>query len=207
MATEDIELTWRLLLAGWETVYEPHTLVGMQVPRSLGALWAQRTRWARGQGEVIHAHLREVVRWRNRRMWMLTMEALASLIWIIALVASLVIAALGIAVGGERVFGFALAWGIAISLVATLQLLVALWLERGYDPTALRALLLGALPPPYLAALARVEPTPISATSRNLTSSGSRRSSRNSDASSTRSSWSRPPGSYWTPNGTTVARR
>ena len=52
MATEDIELTWRLLLAGWETVYEPRALVGMQVPRSLGALWAQRTRWARGQGEV-----------------------------------------------------------------------------------------------------------------------------------------------------------
>ena len=52
MATEDIELTWRLLLAGWQTVYEPRALVGMQVPSSLPALWAQRKRWARGQGEV-----------------------------------------------------------------------------------------------------------------------------------------------------------
>ena len=58
MATEDIELTWRLLLAGWQTAYEPHALVGMQVPSTLGALWAQRKRWARGQGEVLHAHLR-----------------------------------------------------------------------------------------------------------------------------------------------------
>ncbi len=33
MATEDIDLTWRLVLAGWETVYEPHALVGMQVLR------------------------------------------------------------------------------------------------------------------------------------------------------------------------------
>src|SRR3954449_5948773 len=70
MATEDIELTWRLLIAGWQTAYEPRALVGMQVPSSLHALWAQRQRWARGQGEVLHVHLAEVSRWRNRRMWL-----------------------------------------------------------------------------------------------------------------------------------------
>ena len=31
---------------------------------------------------------------------------------------------------------------------STAQLVVALWLQHGYDPTALRALLLGALYPP-----------------------------------------------------------
>ena len=35
MATEDIDLTWKLVLAGWETLYEPHALVGMQVPATL----------------------------------------------------------------------------------------------------------------------------------------------------------------------------
>jgi GT2 family glycosyltransferase len=57
MATEDIDLTWRLLLAGWHTAYEPAALVGMQVSSTLRALWAQRKRWARGQGEVLHVHL------------------------------------------------------------------------------------------------------------------------------------------------------
>jgi poly-beta-1,6-N-acetyl-D-glucosamine synthase len=149
MATEDIELTWRLLLAGWQTVYEPRALVGMQVPPSLPALWAQRKRWARGQGEVIRVHFREVFHWRNRRMWMLVLESLISLIWIVTLVASLIIASLGVSPGaGEDVFGFALAWGVAIATVATAQLIVALWLQHGYDPSALRALLLGALYPP-----------------------------------------------------------
>ena len=32
MSTEDIDLTWRLLMAGWHTAYEPYALVGMQVP-------------------------------------------------------------------------------------------------------------------------------------------------------------------------------
>ena len=110
MAAEDIDLSWRLLLAGWETVYEPRALVGMQVPSTLRALWAQRKRWARGQGEVLHAHLGEVSRWRNHRMWLLSLESLASLIWVTALAASLVIAAMGAAIGGEHVFEFAFAW-------------------------------------------------------------------------------------------------
>lgn len=149
MATEDIDLTWKLLLAGWETVYEPHALIGMQVPSTLRALWAQRTRWARGQGEVMHTHLREVSRWRHHRMWLLALESLASLIWIVALATSLIIAALGTALGGEDLFGFALAWGTAIAAVATFQLIVALSLERPYDPTTLRTFLLAA---PYLLA-------------------------------------------------------
>ena len=89
MATEDIDLTWRLLLAGWETVYEPHALVGMQVPSTLPALWAQRKRWARGQGEILHVRFGEASRWRNHRMWLLSFEALASLLWVVALSASL----------------------------------------------------------------------------------------------------------------------
>ena len=59
MSTEDIDLSWRLLLAGWHTSYEPGALVGMEVPSDMRALWAQRRRWARGQGEVC-TPLREV---------------------------------------------------------------------------------------------------------------------------------------------------
>ena len=86
MATEDIDLSWKLLLAGWHTVYEPRALVGMQVPTSLRALWAQRTRWARGQGEVLHVHFSHVHRLANHRLWLLSLDSLASLLWVVALV-------------------------------------------------------------------------------------------------------------------------
>jgi biofilm PGA synthesis N-glycosyltransferase PgaC len=148
MATEDIDLTWKLLLAGWHTAHEPRALVGMQVPSTLGALWAQRKRWARGQGEVLHTHLRSVNRWRNRRLWLLSIESLASLLWVVMLALSLLFVALTLALGGTlTLFGFGLAWGIAISVVATLQLTVALWLDFAYDRWALRSLLLGPLYP------------------------------------------------------------
>ena len=148
MATEDIDLTWRLLLAGWHTSYEPRALVGMQVPSTVKALWAQRKRWARGQGEVLHVHLKEVSRWRNHRMWLLSIESLASLIWMMALVASLVMVVLSLLLaelGG--LFGWGLAWGVAIAVVATVQLGIALGIEYAYDPRGLRAFLLGPLYP------------------------------------------------------------
>jgi biofilm PGA synthesis N-glycosyltransferase PgaC len=148
MATEDIDLTWKLLLRGWQTVYEPRALVGMQVPSSLKALWAQRKRWARGQGEVLHVHFREVSRFRNHRMWLLSIESLASLFWVLALVVTLVLGVLSLVLGAEEsIFGLGLAWGIAISVIATVQVIVALILDRGYDPGAYRAFLIGSLYP------------------------------------------------------------
>jgi poly-beta-1,6-N-acetyl-D-glucosamine synthase len=148
MATEDIDLSWRLLAAGWETTYEPRALVGMEVPSSLGALWAQRKRWARGQGEVLHRHLGAVFRLRNHRMWLVATESLASLIWVTAVALSFVLAVLNV-VFGHRLgfFGFGLAWGVAISIVATVQLLVAIALRYHYDHWDPRSLLVGALYP------------------------------------------------------------
>jgi biofilm PGA synthesis N-glycosyltransferase PgaC len=84
MATEDIDLTWRLLIAGWHTSFEPAALIGMQVPAHLSALWGQRRRWARGQGEVLHEHFGAVLRWRQRGMWLIAFESIASLLWVVA---------------------------------------------------------------------------------------------------------------------------
>jgi poly-beta-1,6-N-acetyl-D-glucosamine synthase len=146
MATEDIELTWKLLLAGWQTAYEPHALVGMQVPVTLGALWAQRKRWARGQGEVLRTHLTSVAQWRNHRLWLLTAESVASLLWVLALVAALIIAVVSLP-EGHALLGFTIAWGIAIAVLATVQVTVALWLETEYDPRGWRAFLVAPIYP------------------------------------------------------------
>ena len=143
MSTEDIDLTWRLLMAGWHTAYEPQALVGMQVPSTLRALWAQRTRWARGQGEILHKHARAIASWRNRRMWLVTAESFASLLWVTALALALVLSVLS--TDGLGPFGYGMAWGIAIAVVATLQLVVALALGYPYDHFDLRAFVIAPL--------------------------------------------------------------
>jgi poly-beta-1,6-N-acetyl-D-glucosamine synthase len=148
MATEDIDLTWRLLLSGWHTVYEPGALIGMQVPTRLKALWAQRRRWARGQGEVLHQHLGSLVRWSHRGMWLIALESVASLLWIVAWALALLFAAIALFVPTwHTIFGFAIAWGVAIAVVCVLQLAFALTIDSRYDKRALRAFLLGRLYP------------------------------------------------------------
>lgn len=146
MATEDIDLSWRLLLEGWHTAYEPNALIGMQVPSTLSALWAQRRRWARGQGEVLHVHLRDVMRWRHRRLWPLVIEGSASLLWIVGFVVFSVLAAVAVVRAADiPVIVIALSWGIAVSVVATLQLSFALGLDFPYDRLSALAFLLAPL--------------------------------------------------------------
>jgi biofilm PGA synthesis N-glycosyltransferase PgaC len=145
MATEDIDLTWRLMLGGWHTGYEPRALVGMQVPSTMRGLWGQRKRWARGQGEVLHVHLGQASRARNHRMWLLTAESLFSLLWVVALLFSFVAGAIALITGHSSVFGFAPAWGVAIAVVATAQITLAVLLDHRYDQLSLRALLLAPI--------------------------------------------------------------
>jgi biofilm PGA synthesis N-glycosyltransferase PgaC len=148
MATEDIDLSWRLLLAGGHTAYEPHALVGMEVPSTLRALWAQRKRWARGQGEVLHTQGRTAMRWRNRRMWPIAMEGAASMAWVTLWALSLILGTIALALDRDLpLLGIGIAWGIGIAVVATVQLCFALGIDDRYDPRLWFAFLLGPFYP------------------------------------------------------------
>ena len=62
MATEDIDLTLEAAAraAGTRRTSRARSSA-CRFRSSLGALWAQRKRWARGQGEVLHVHFGEVM--------------------------------------------------------------------------------------------------------------------------------------------------
>jgi len=148
MATEDIELSVRLLLAGWLTSYEPRALVGVEVPTDLRTLWTQRCRWARGQGEVMHVHGGAFLRWRNRRLWPLALEAVGSMVWVVLLaVATGVVAIVAAGGGGVPLLLAGLAWGIGMAVVATIQMCFALGIDSRYETRAWLALLVGVLYP------------------------------------------------------------
>ena len=147
MATEDIDLTWRLLMAGWLTSYEPNALVGMQVPSTLSSLWRQRRRWGRGQGEVLHEHFRKILRGHSWRFWTVVLGAALSLAWVVGLVLALIAATIAFFIDPPTVFGFGLAWGIAIAFIATAPARVRRWHRGPLRPTALFPFLLGPLYP------------------------------------------------------------
>jgi biofilm PGA synthesis N-glycosyltransferase PgaC len=90
MVTEDIDISWKLQLAGWSILFEPNALCWVLMPESLKGLWNQRVRWAQGGTEVLLRYFRALFRWSSRSMWPLYAECLISVCWSFLIVSALI---------------------------------------------------------------------------------------------------------------------
>ena len=149
MATEDIDVTWRLQRRFYDVRYEPRALIDMVVPETVGALWRQRRRWATGLAQVLRRHSDLLLHWKNRRHWPVLIEAILSVLWAHVLVTLAAFWAL-CAVSGVPARGaspFPNGWGMLIATVCMIQLCTGVWLDRRYDHTIVRSLRLAPLYP------------------------------------------------------------
>ena len=136
MATEDIDLTWKLQKKFYDVRYEGRALVWMIVPESLGVWWKQRRRWALGLGQVLRRHAGIFTDWRYRRMHPLYLESAASYLWALTflLVTSfwIVCYLAGHAPkGGSPIPNL---WGMILFSFCLLQLGCGVWMDSRYDP-------------------------------------------------------------------------
>jgi biofilm PGA synthesis N-glycosyltransferase PgaC len=135
MATEDIDVSWRLQKRAYDIRYESRALVYMQVPPTFARLWRQRVRWAKGLAQVLRRHRDVMTRLRYRRLWPVYLEACLSVIW--AYAAVMLFAFWSISYGvGYLPFGISPIpqwWGMLIATLCLLQLLTGVLLERRYD--------------------------------------------------------------------------
>ncbi|MFZ9668923.1 MAG: glycosyltransferase [Solirubrobacterales bacterium] len=139
MATEDIELTWRIQRRFFDGRYEPRAVIGMVVPETLSDLWRQRIRWARGLVEVLKANPGVLGHWRNRRHWPTYLEAAVSIIWwylLVFLFLVLVFAEAARAVSTVDLTPIPWGWTAIVLTAAVVQLTFGILLDRKYDRTA-----------------------------------------------------------------------
>lgn len=135
MATEDIDVTWKLQRKFWDVRYEPRAVVWMQVPPTLVELWKQRRRWARGLAQVLKRHRGTVKRWRERRMWFVFYEACASIAWAytFVLVTAFWIVALLARYPPGNASPVPNLWGMLAGTACLTQLLTGGLIDRRYD--------------------------------------------------------------------------
>jgi biofilm PGA synthesis N-glycosyltransferase PgaC len=135
MATEDIDLTWRLQLRHWDVRYESRAVMWMRVPQSLQGLWRQRRRWALGLSQVLTRHARQLRQYRHRRFWPVLVEATLSVIWAYSYVFLTAVWVTSWSVGYPPIGASPIPnfWGMLIATVCLGQLLTGVLLDRGYD--------------------------------------------------------------------------
>jgi poly-beta-1,6-N-acetyl-D-glucosamine synthase len=144
MATEDIDISWRLQMDAWDIRYEPNAICWILMPETLRGLWKQRLRWASGGIEVLLGHGRSILTWRKRRMWGVLAEYAMSLAWAYAMLTIIVLWALGLvfALPPELYVDTILPrWhGSVLAVVCMLQFGTSLLIERRYEKQMLRQL-------------------------------------------------------------------
>ncbi|MCB1184051.1 poly-beta-1,6 N-acetyl-D-glucosamine synthase [bacterium] len=135
MATEDIDLTWRLQLRHWDVRYESRAVMWMRVPQSLEGLWRQRRRWALGLSQVLVRHGSELLQWKHRRFWPVLIEANLSVLWAYTYVLLTTVWLVSYAVGYPPVGASPIPnfWGMLIATVCLLQLVTGVIQDRVYD--------------------------------------------------------------------------
>jgi len=135
MATEDIDMTWKLQTRFWDVRYEATAVVWMEVPPTLRELWKQRRRWARGLAQVLAKHRRVPVTWRLRRLWPVFWEGVLSITWaytFLGLTSYWVAAhALGFSPYGSSPIPNL--WGMLTATACLTQLATGVLLDRRYD--------------------------------------------------------------------------
>jgi poly-beta-1,6-N-acetyl-D-glucosamine synthase len=142
MATEDIEMTWRLQLAGREVVYEPGALFGMEVPETLRLLWRQRIRWVRGLAQVLRRHGLEALKPANWRMWPVLSTAALSVVWSHALVLAGLVWGISEPLGAPppSIAPFLAVFSVFTVIAGIAQAGAGMWLDRHADRPTLRQL-------------------------------------------------------------------
>lgn len=136
--TEDVDITWRLQLAGWRVRFEPRAVCWILTPETLRGLWRQRLRWATGAAQVFLRSFSQLLRWRARGMWTIAAEYLASTLWafvavtltVVWLVTLLPGVELPVSVGGL----VPREWGLVLGAIFLLQVAVGMILDRRYEP-------------------------------------------------------------------------
>lgn len=149
MATEDIDVSWRLQRRFYDIRYEPRALVDMTVPATMRALWRQRRRWALGLVEVLRRHRKVLVTWKSRRQWPVFVEAVLSIAWAHAFLVMLAFWAVCLAfrVAPPGASPFPNAWGMLVGTTCLVQLAAGVWLDRQYDQAVTKSYWISPLYP------------------------------------------------------------
>ena len=143
--TDDIDVTWRIQVAGWRVIYEPNAVVWILMPETLRGLWNQRLRWAEGGAQMMVDFFWPMVRGKAPSLLPTYLNNLLSVVWSYVMLFSLCVGILwAVGLAPPAVLpGFQLVpewWGLTLTITYLAQALVSHLVERRYERDILKSL-------------------------------------------------------------------
>lgn len=141
MITEDIDVSWRLQLAGGQVRYEPRAMCWVLMPETLRGLFKQRLRWAQGGGEVFLRYFSQTIRWKNRRFWLLMLEYIVSVVWcysVITLLFAWLVSQFFVPMSWPITATLLSYFGSILIAISFIQFTVSFYIDSRYDKEILR---------------------------------------------------------------------
>ena len=145
--TDDVDISWRVQLAGWRIVFEPKALCWILMPETLQGLWRQRLRWAEG-GSTVMLKVAPLLA-RRPRMLPVWLNHFAAVVWSHAILLGILFwgVAAVLALWGIRMEslwrGFGLmpqGWGEVLALTYLAQAFVSARIDERFEPGISRSL-------------------------------------------------------------------
>ena len=135
--TEDVDISWKLQLAGWAVHFEPRALCWILMPETYGGLWKQRLRWSMGGTQVLLDYWPQLLSRKTMRLWPLFIEYAMSITWacLFAMLAvyriiDVVFFRIDLQSAPILLMGWA---GLLIGTTCLVQMMMSLLLDRPYD--------------------------------------------------------------------------
>ena len=143
--TDDVEVTWRMQLAGWRVAFEPKALCWILMPETLKGLWRQRLRWAEGGMQSVLAATPVMIRRRSWRLLPVWGNFMVSVVWAYAMVLGLSLWVVSnlfpeFTGGGLGFSAWPQWWGTVLALTYLLQSLVSVAVDSRFEKGLARSM-------------------------------------------------------------------
>ncbi|MET0542018.1 MAG: poly-beta-1,6-N-acetyl-D-glucosamine synthase [Variovorax sp.] len=145
--TDDVDVSWRLQLAGWRLAFEPKAMCWILMPETLRGLWRQRVRWAEGGAAVMLKVMPLLL--RRPRMLPAWINFVVSTLWAYAMLVGFVLWVvipslmhLGLSMDAlpPGFIAYPRDWGQILALTYLAQALASAWIDARFEHGIFRSL-------------------------------------------------------------------
>lgn len=136
--TDDVDVSWRIQLAGWRITFEPKALCWILMPETLSGLWKQRVRWSEGGTRTVLDMAHRVFKPGGLRMLPLWLNYMVSIAWsyTMLLACGTWLALQAGLIAQPLWFSFSMipdSWGAVLAVTYMLQAVVSVLLDSRFE--------------------------------------------------------------------------